>query len=232
MGKEELKTEAEEYGIGSFVYKARTPFHPVRLINFLDKIFFLEMEDFAQAEDEEEDKDKKGDKENGKEKNGDEAVDETNPNYRLFGNASIEERDQKNEEQIKYMKENYGHIIRSKGFMWMAGRDEQYAEWSQAGTMGELTCGGPWVCLFPKDVLPEEGSEAWKAEQAEMEPGLIRDRRQEVVIIGSDLNKEAITKALDDCLLKEDENEDPAIGLLRRGRREKREERREKREER
>ena len=81
------------------------------------------MEDFAQPEDEEEDKDEdmKGDKENGKEKNGDEAVDETNPNYRLFGNASIEERDQKNEEQIKYMKENYGHIIRSKGFMWMAG---------------------------------------------------------------------------------------------------------------
>ena len=32
----------------------RTPFHPVRLINFLDKIFFLEMEDFAQPEDEEE----------------------------------------------------------------------------------------------------------------------------------------------------------------------------------
>merc|ERR1719220_291115 len=56
--KEELKTEAEEYGMGSFVYKARTPFHPVRLINFLDKIFFLEMEDFAQPEDEEEDKDK------------------------------------------------------------------------------------------------------------------------------------------------------------------------------
>ena len=71
--------------------------------------------------------------------------------------------------------------------------------------------------MFPKDVLPEEGSEAWKAEQAEMEPGLIRDRRQEVVIIGSDLNKEAITKALDDCLLKEDENDDPAIGLLNEG---------------
>ena len=83
--------------------------------------------------------------------------------------------------------------------------------------MGELTCGGPWVCLFPDDVLPEEGSEGWKAIEADMEPGLIRDRRQEIVIIGSDLNKEAITKALDDCLLKEDENDDPAIGLLNEG---------------
>ena len=79
--------------------------------------------------------------------------------------------------------------------------------------MGELTCGGPWVCLFPKDFLPEEGSEGWKAVQADMEPGLIRDRRQEIVIIGSDMNKEAITKALD-CLLKEDENDNPATGKV------------------
>ena len=43
--------------------------------------------------------------------------------------------------------------------------------------------------------------------QADIQPGIIKDRRQEIVIIGSDLNKEAITKALDDCLLKEDENE-------------------------
>merc|ERR1719220_2790354 len=57
--KEELKTEGEEYGIGSFVYKARTPFHPVRLLNFFDKIFFLELEHYDEAEDEEEDKGKK-----------------------------------------------------------------------------------------------------------------------------------------------------------------------------
>lgn len=98
-------------------------------------------------------------------------------------------------------------------FYLQLGRDEQYAEWSQAGTMGQLTCGGPWVCLFPEDFLPEEGSEGWKALQADMEPGLIRDRRQEVVIIGSDLNKEAITKALDDCLLEEGENDFSLSGI-------------------
>ena len=92
----------------------RTPFHPVRLANFFDKIFFLELEHYDEVEDEEEDK------ENGK-KNGDGTVGENNPNYRLFGNASVEERDKKNKEQIIYMKENYGHIIRSKGFMWIAG---------------------------------------------------------------------------------------------------------------
>ena len=96
----------------------RTPFHPVRLVNFFDKIFFLELEHYDELEDEEEDKGKKGDEKNGNEG---ETVDETNPNYRLFGNASVEERDKKNKEQIIYMKENYGHIIRSKGFMWIAG---------------------------------------------------------------------------------------------------------------
>ena len=99
----------------------RTPFHPVRLINFLEKIFFLEIEDYAQPEDDEKEEEEDEGKGNGKDGNEDETVDETNPHYRLFGNASVEERDQKNEEQIKYMKKNYGHIIRSKGFMWMAG---------------------------------------------------------------------------------------------------------------
>jgi len=39
-----------------------------------------------------------------------------------------------------------------------------------------------------------------------MQEGIVQDRRQEIVIIGSDLNKEAIIKALDDCLLTKEEN--------------------------
>ena len=115
----------------------RTPFHPVRLVNFFDKIFFLELEHYDELEDEEEDKGKKGDEKNGNEG---ETVDETNPNYRLFGNASVEERDKKNKEQIIYMKENYGHIIRSKGFMWIAGM-----LFSSFGTTPF-----PWFMQYPK----------------------------------------------------------------------------------
>ena len=71
---------------------------------------------------------------------------------------------------------------------------------------GELTCGGPWISLFPEAVLPPKGTEARDAMEADMEPGMIKDRRQELVIIGSDLNKKAITEALDACLLKKEEN--------------------------
>ena len=36
---------------------------------------------------------------------------------------------------------------------------------------GELTCGGPWISLFPEAVLPEKGTEARDAMEADMEPG-------------------------------------------------------------
>ena len=70
--------------------------------------------------------------------NGNDAKAEDPSNNRLYGNSTTQERDEQNEKQIKFMKENYGHIFRSKGFLWIAGRDDQYAEWSQAGTIGKL----------------------------------------------------------------------------------------------
>ena len=36
---------------------------------------------------------------------------------------------------------------------------------------GELTCGGPWISLFPEAVLPPKGTEARDAMEADMEPG-------------------------------------------------------------
>ena len=127
----------------------RTPFHPSRLVEFMQKIFFVELVDYTEEDEEDEENDEENDenKENDvkndvekdvkKDENSEKNDEKETPNDRLFGNKTIEERNEQNLKQISYMKENYGHIFRSKGFLWMAGRDDQYAEWSQAGTIGK-----------------------------------------------------------------------------------------------
>ena len=47
-------------------------------------------------------------------------------------------------------------VLRSKGFIWMAGNDVMSGEWSQAGTILRMSCGGPWFAAIPR--------EAWNVE--------------------------------------------------------------------
>ena len=47
--------ETEEYGIGSFVYRARRPFHPQRLHDFVTGHMTLQEPELADSEDSEED---------------------------------------------------------------------------------------------------------------------------------------------------------------------------------
>ena len=102
----------------------------------------------------------------------------------LFGNATAEDRNRSNAENLRYMEANFGHIYRSKGFLWLAGRDNQYAEWSQAGVVGELSCGGPWVCMIPEETLGADFEDFRNLIAENFDSGIIGDRRQELVIIG------------------------------------------------
>ncbi len=87
--------------------------------------------------------------------------------------------------------------------MWVAGRDLQYGEWSQAGTVASLSAGGIWPGCFLERM--SSGGADGEGGVGELLPSVVRDRRQEVVVIGSGLRREAIVEALDGCLLREED---------------------------
>ncbi|MEL7023065.1 MAG: zinc metallochaperone GTPase ZigA [Pseudomonadota bacterium] len=129
--------ETEEYGIGSFSYEARRPFHPKKFYDFLHG---------------------------------------TN---------------------------NYGKLIRSKGYFWLATRPQFAGQWSQAGGIARYGFAGMFWAAVPRSNWPQEEEYLASIEKMWVEP--FGDMRQELVFIGQGLDEPAIRKALDDCLLSEDE---------------------------
>ena len=205
---EELVPETEEYGIGSFIYRARAPFHPGRFIEFAKSIFMLlitEYDEKAEEEEEEEEEEEDGEEEGGEEKEEEKEkkADSKEDGEQDFG--SIKNRDEVCAKRLSTMRSQYGQIYRSKGFLWLAGRDLQFGEWSQAGAVATLDYGGLWIGCLPEDFWPKDN----KSFEKDFLPNVLRDRRQEIVIIGAELKREAISKALDDCLLRPEENPRP-----------------------
>jgi G3E family GTPase len=128
--------ETEEYGISSFVYRARRPFHPARL--------------------------------------------------------------------WKTLQRSWPGVLRAKGFVWLASRPEVMAIWSQAGDNLTLEPGGLWWADSRQgEVWPDDPQDKDYLESRWEEPW--GDRRQELVLIGQDLDRARMTKWLDDCLLRDKE---------------------------
>jgi len=128
--------ETEEYGITSFVYEARGPFHPER---FMEHI-----------------------------RGGD-----------------------------------WEGVIRSKGFFWLATRPEWVYLWSQAGGACNYEITGKWWASVPQSEWPETKDE--RRAIVEDWSGDFGDRRQQLVVIGREIDEQALRDALDDCLLTDDE---------------------------
>jgi len=129
--------ETEEYGIGSFSYLARRPFHPEKFHNFLHNT------------------------------------------------------------------KDYGKLIRSKGYFWLASRPEFAGTWSQAGGIARYGFGGMFWKAVPKESWPTDEDYLESIKEKWVEP--FGDMRQELVFIGQNLNKKEVTRALDECLLSEEE---------------------------
>ncbi|MFP3511212.1 GTP-binding protein [Peribacillus sp. SIMBA_075] len=130
---EEHIPETEEYGIASFVYRRKKPFHPSRLMTWLE-------------------------------------------------NWPVE-------------------VVRAKGFLWLASRNDTAGLLSQAGPSLMIEGAGKWIAAYPKDeqqqILQDE------PELLERWDDLYGDRMTELVLIGIQMNQQEIENELDQCLLTE-----------------------------
>ncbi|XXK27330.1 zinc metallochaperone GTPase ZigA [Arenicellales bacterium nBUS_45] len=129
--------ETEEYGIASFSYMARRPFHPQKFHNFL------------------------------------------------------------------HGTEQFGKLIRSKGYFWLATRPEFAGQWSQAGGIARYGFAGMFWKAVPEKNWPRDADSLATIKEQWVEP--FGDMRQELVFIGQNLDRTGMVKALDDCLLTEEE---------------------------
>lgn len=96
-------------------------------------------------------------------------------------------------------------VVRAKGFLWLATRNDFAMSLSQAGPSIEIGVAGYWTAA-----LSVEEQQAILAEEADWQQTwhpIHGDRQTELVFIGIDLNEEQIVSQLDACLLKDEEYE-------------------------
>jgi len=97
-------------------------------------------------------------------------------------------------------------VIRSKGVFWLATRLKYAGYWSQAGAIGKHQCAGHFWLAVPKRQWPEDTRHIDKVWE---EPN--GDCRQEIVLIGTGMDREALTAMFDAALLTPEEfNSRPA----------------------
>lgn len=90
-------------------------------------------------------------------------------------------------------------VIRAKGHFWIATRPDWVAEFSLAGAVSSARPLGNWWSSVPKERWPSHDEALAQIAKVWAEPW--GDRRQELVFIGSGMDRAAITAALDAALV-------------------------------
>lgn len=117
---EEINPETEEYGIGTFVYRARRPFHPARLWDMIKSVFVVIQTEYeAEGEDMEVDGDISGDEYDEDDDNDDNEDSDKEDQPQLNPKARL---------ASKMEDQTFGPLLRSKGFLWLATRPKMASE--------------------------------------------------------------------------------------------------------
>jgi G3E family GTPase len=96
-------------------------------------------------------------------------------------------------------------VIRAKGHFWIATRPDWAAEFSLAGALSSIAPLGRWWASVPVERLPTHPQAQAEIARNWVEPW--GDRRQELVFIGSGLEREVICERLNAALVDADEFE-------------------------
>jgi G3E family GTPase len=99
--------------------------------------------------------------------------------------------------------EAFAAVIRSKGYAWLASRNDLAVLWSQSGPSHNFDTAGEWWAAVPLDDWPDD--QAARDEIRSAFAGEFGDRRQELVFIGVGLDCQVLRGLLNDCLLTDEE---------------------------
>ncbi|WP_284241840.1 GTP-binding protein [Paenibacillus glycanilyticus] len=107
------------------------------------------------------------------------------------------------ERLMSWMSEWPEAIVRAKGIVWLATRNDMAQNFSQAGPSIQFGPAGKWMAALPEEERMELLLDDPSLAQSWHEP--FGDRVNKIVFIGLRLDREAITGELDRCLLSPDE---------------------------
>lgn len=100
-------------------------------------------------------------------------------------------------------------IIRSKGIFWLATRYDYAGNWSQAGAICRNEMAGLWWDAVEKSRWPQDEESRYEIKKNFR--GKHGDRRQEIVLIGVNMDKDLLTKMFDQALIT---NEQMQLGKI------------------
>jgi G3E family GTPase len=108
-----------------------------------------------------------------------------------------------------FINSSWPNVARAKGFFWIATRPDWMGEISQAGALVRHQRMGRWWAAVPEAQRPQS-QEVLRYLETVWDPDF-GDRRQEIVFIGIDMDRDALTARLDACLTDPPSLEGPAL---------------------